>query len=878
MIGEILSHYRILSQLGGGGMGVVYEAEDLSLRRRVALKLLPQELLGDTRARERFLREARAASALDHPNICVIHEIGEDQGRSFIVMELLEGRTLKHLIAGQPMEIERILELGVQIADALDAAHAKGIVHRDIKPANIFVTARGQAKLLDFGLAKHVTSGAPEGWDYATRSQSLELTRAGATVGTVAYMSPEQARGKELDARTDLFSFGAVLYEMATGKQAFPGESVGEMLEGVFTREPMVPAALNPKLPAPLTRIIGKAMKKDRALRYQSAAEVRAALKDLGRDGAGETVTSLVLNRFMRRREIGLVALALALAAGAFALLLPRWPRRAQEAAAKPAAPFQITNVTRLTSTGNVKTVVVSPDGKFIIYTQQEADGQQSLWLQHVGSASYLPIAAKAEIEYRSLNISPDGNSLYYTDGMGTLHQMPVLGGTAKPLTRDVHKYSRLGFSPDGRQFAFVRRFENQASALFVMNVDGTNERALVSFQPPIRLEADPAWSPDGKVIACPVLNQGEFNIAAVQVADGSFAMISRQGWSLIKKLAWLPESNGLLFVGTVTANFHQLFQISYPGGESRQVTSDSNNYFDFSLAADGRSLAAVRIDQTAHIWIVRGDDARRARQVSSGFETFDGVYGLEWVSEATILFTSSPSDETSIWTIEADGGHRRRLIKDAHFPTLSRDGRVLVYRKSDGNGYALVWRELVDGSEKPLTTGIISYPSFAPDGRWLAFMRNDDRAALWRVSVDGGEPARLAVVNGVCPAVSPDGRWIAFVLRGRGERNRIALVPADGGEVTKTFDAELEVNPLSNNQKVQWTSDGRGISYVALVGGVSNIWRQPVDGGPAFQVTRFDSGRIFNFQYSTDGRRMAVSRGTLNSDVVLVRNARALD
>ncbi|HJS57297.1 MAG TPA: protein kinase [Vicinamibacteria bacterium] len=874
MIGETLSHYRILRKLGGGGMGVVYEAEDLSLRRHVALKLLPDELLSDAHARERFLREARAASALDHPNICVIHEIGEDQGRSFIVMELMDGRTLKHLIAGQPMEIERILKLGVQIADALDAAHAKGIVHRDIKPGNIFVTARGQAKLLDFGLAKQASGQAPKGWDYATHSQSLELTRAGSTVGTVAYMSPEQARGKELDARTDLFSFGAVLYEMATGKQAFPGESVGEMLEGVFSREPVTPAGLNPKVPAPLTRIIAKAMKKDRQQRYQSAAEVRTALDDLWRDSTGETVAALLLNRLTRRKWTALGALALLLTAGAGAILLSQRPRNTDRSPAKSPALFQISNVTRLTSSGSVKTAVVSPDGKFIIYTQQETDGQQSLWLQHVGSASYLPIAPKANIEYRTLNISPEGNSLYYTDGSGTLHQMPVLGGAAKPITREVHKYSRMAFSPDGSQFTFVRRFENEASALFVMNADGTNERTLVAFEPPIRLEADPAWSPDGRVIACPVLTHGEFKIVAVQVADGSYALISRQGWSLIKKLAWLPASNGLLFIGTVTANFHQVFQMFFPGGEARQVTSDSNNYYDFSLAADGRSLAAVRIDETAHLWIVRGDDARRATQVTSGFETFDGIYGLEWMSDGRILFTSSPGDETSIWTIEATGGDRRRLIKDAHFPTLSPDKRHLVYRKSVGGAYVLSRLDLVDGSEKPLTNGVITYPSFSPDGKWLVFTRNDERAALWRVSAEGGEPTRIVVANAVCAVVSPDGKLIAFVLRGRGERNRLALVSADGGDVLKTFDARLEVNPLSNNQKVQWTPDGRGIHFIAIAGGVSNIWRQPMGGGAPVQVTRFETGRIFNFQYSPDGSQMAVSRGTLNSDVVLIKNS----
>ncbi len=924
--GTKLGRYEIRSKIGEGGMGEVYLARDTQLDRDIALKILTANVARDQQRLHRFLQEARAAAALSHPNIAHIYEIGEADDGHFIAMEYVDGTQLDRKIGGRPLPIAEALDIAIQITDALDEAHAKGITHRDIKSSNIMITARGRVKVLDFGLAKMTPTAATPEQISDSQLATRVKTSPGVVMGTVNYMSPEQASGREVDTRTDLWSVGVVLYEMVTGRLPFEGGTPSHIIVAILEKEPLPLSAHVANVPEALDWIVTETLTKDAVERTQTARELLKKLQrlkqrvdaelEVERSVAPDQVATMrsdaavanvsihsapttigggtprtgevpaapthvssaeyVVNQIKSHKKslvlAGLIAL-IVLVGITFAVYKFILSRRS------PIISLETAKFTRLTTTGNATAAAISPDGKWLVHVQDDGE-QKSLWLRQVAVAnSNTQIVPPANVRFYGLAFSPDGNYVYYVIGTsaeatGTLYQVPVLGGTPRKLFTGIK--SSLSFSPDGKQIAYFDFYEDD-DRLMVANADGSGQRLLAKrggdeyfYQDDF---ATVSWSPDGKTLATPVASAREsyMSVATVSVATGEVKLLTPRRWLEVRQALWFDANTVLATIQERDGEAFSIWQVTFPAGVATKLTNDLNSYPTISLTADAGSIAAVKFDIENNIWLMPTFDASRATQITQG-RNLVGRPGF--TPDGKLVCPIKEAVGGNLYLIDPTTGNRKQLTANAGDnvgPSVSSDGRYIVFI-SDRTGAPHVWRIDIDGSNaKQLTqTAEDLDANISPDGRWVAYTSCLNKCTIWKVGIDGGQPVQVTDRYSQGSVFSPDGKQIAcrYLDKPNGQY-QLAILSSEGGAPIKTF-------PLANGvSNRRWSIDGRALIYGVTQKDVTNLWAQPIDGSPPTQLTNFASELIFGFDLSRDGKQVALQRGTASSDVVLISNLR---
>ncbi len=751
----------------------------------------------------------------------------------------------------------------------------------------------GYVKVLDFGLAK-LTERYEAGSDSEAPTFNIFSTHSGLLIGTTNYLSPEQARRHEADERADIWSLGVMIYEMVTGRLPFTGDTPSHVIVAILESDPVPLTQFVAGAPTELEWIVKKALRKDREQRYQTIKELlsdldamKQKLNESGASGARQLTNRLEtvavtrhssalesISQTLRqpRISIGVFALVLVLI-GLASWGLIHWFRT-------PVAPFQNMRLTKLTNTGRTihNGAAISPDGKYVAYVIEDA-GRQSLVVSYQATASTVVVASPIEGRYHGLTFSNDGNYIYYIrsdkNDPSQLYQAPVLGGISRKIMSNVT--SPITFSHDGREFAFIRFDEPKGEyALIIAQADGTGEKVLTRRSDTNVFSINGLdWSADGKFIAVPeggYANGFHMRVLSVEVADGAEKIISARQWFSILQVKWLKDGSGLILnAADESVSPVQIWYVSYPAGEATKITNDSSDYYGVSLSANAANLVTVQSNRLKRVWVASSADAGKGVEITSGV---GHSYGLAWAPDGRIIYSTMASGKLDLWSLRSDGTEKTQLTANAganYHPAVSPDGRYIFF-SSNRTGAFNIWTIDADGNNaKQLTNGGSDfYPYPSPDGQWIVYQSGGGQAGrptLWKVSVNGGHAAQITNGNASVPVVSPDGRLIACRYRDEnGNAQKIAILPFAGGPPTTLLNITIV-----DWQRIRWTPDGASLTYIDTRAGVSNLWRQPIDGGPPKQLTAFTSDQIFSYDWSRDGKLLACERGVETSDVVLI-------
>ena len=919
LVGDTIARYRIVDVLGHGGMGEVYLAHDPSLNRKVALKLLPATITDNRLRVLRFQQEARAASAIAHPNVAHIYEIGEANGLHYISMEYVKGATLRELLKTKALDESKALEISKQVCNALAAAHKAGVIHRDIKPENIVVTGDGHVKVLDFGLAKLIEGVTDETEFHST---STLHTQPELLMGTSQYMSPEQIRRQPVDRRTDLWSLGVVLFELVLHRRPFAGETTSEVIVAILEHEP--DSSVTSELLSPeMASILLKSLRKDPNDRYQSAEELLHDLRQIDSIGSAKTRTSAAagINDNSRARNAVTTDMPRPITVGERIDTIPGQTRkRAAPVTPGPrlrgtfrklslalpllfiaAAAFYHTFKTwpsttlldrtfnlrfeRLHLSGDITEIVISPDGKYVAYSVVEA-GKHSIRVRELATASDLRVSPVSDSSYSGLSFSPEGTFVYYLENQaetGTLYRVSKLGGGQRSILENVN--TAVSFSPDGSRMAFVR--SNNAvdpADLVIAPADGGLSSVLVR-----RTLADnrffsshmqgpgPAWSPNGKSIACVTHGLGakrtEVSLEVIDVESGTARPIKAGPWFNVSRINWLGDGSGMIVAATETAGGPgQLYLVG--DHATRQITNDPNNYTLVSGSSDSSVFVTRNIERSSSIWQVSLEESPAS---TISVEQIKGLAEVERSTEDRLIYSVFDGKNINLWLQDGSGRRQLTFETDNSKPTMSPDRRYIVFCSTRA-GTMNLWRMNSDGTQ-PLRLTSGSYedlPSVTADSKWVIYRTGTD---VRKVSIDGGPPQILLRREVQGPSLSPDGRLLAFFVNDQPDSQvwHVEIYDLTSGSIAKRFALPDSTRPFNGmsftpDNRLRWTPDGKGLAYVSSSSGASNIWIQPLNNGPFRKLTDFKEAEITSFAWSNDGRQIVLVRDTRTYVPVLVR------